>query len=263
MDPYLESHWGDVHHALITYARDQLQGRLPPDLRARIEERVFVESPEGRERPLVPDLRVVKTRRRKAKKAAEANGAGAAEPLVVTLDEPVTQGYIEIRDASSKMRVVTVIEVLSPANKEPGEGQEKYLQKRQELREGRVSLVEIDLVRAGKPLLLFPPQRLPEDHRTPYRVCVHRGWNLAKVEVYRVPLSERLPVIKVPLRQTDADVPLDLQALIEQCYRNGGYEDDIEYRADPDPPLEKQEARWADTLLRQAGLRGRRKRPKP
>ena len=25
MDPYLEQFWGDVHHALITYARDQLQ----------------------------------------------------------------------------------------------------------------------------------------------------------------------------------------------------------------------------------------------
>ena len=44
MDPYLEQHWLDVHHRLATYACDQLQRKLPRDLRARIEERVFVES---------------------------------------------------------------------------------------------------------------------------------------------------------------------------------------------------------------------------
>ena len=33
MDPYLERHWGDVHQALVTYIRDQLQPSLPDDLR--------------------------------------------------------------------------------------------------------------------------------------------------------------------------------------------------------------------------------------
>ena|SRR5947209_5900130 len=42
MDPYLEQFWRDVHASLVIYLRDQLQGRLPPDLRARVEERVFV-----------------------------------------------------------------------------------------------------------------------------------------------------------------------------------------------------------------------------
>lgn len=45
MDPYLERHWRDVHASLAVYARDWLQERLPSGLRARIEERVFVESP--------------------------------------------------------------------------------------------------------------------------------------------------------------------------------------------------------------------------
>jgi hypothetical protein len=34
----------------------------------------------------------------------------------------------------------------------------------------------------------------------------------------------------------------------------------MDYRKDPDPPLEGQEARWTDALLRGAGLRGRRRR---
>ena len=37
MDPFLEARWGDVHTRLTTYACDQLQTQLPPDLRARIE----------------------------------------------------------------------------------------------------------------------------------------------------------------------------------------------------------------------------------
>lgn len=41
MDPYLEAHWGDVHARFIAYASDQLQSKLPSDLRARVQERVF------------------------------------------------------------------------------------------------------------------------------------------------------------------------------------------------------------------------------
>lgn len=113
MDPYLESHWRDIHHRLITYAADEIQTGLPQDLRARVEERVFVES----------DLR------------------------------------------------------------------------------------------------------------------------------------ERLPAISVPLRQGEPDLALDLQRLIEFCYDRGGYEGDLDYARQPDPPLESDDARWADDLLRRAGLR--------
>jgi hypothetical protein len=121
-----------------------------------------------------------------------------------------------------------------------------------------VSLVEIDLIRAGTRPLPVPVDDLPPPFRTSYQVWTRRGWELLKVEIYRVPLRERLPVIRIPLRQTDADVPLDLQALIEECYRNGKYEDDIDYQVDPYPPLDPSEARWADALLRKLGRRPRR-----
>jgi len=263
MDPYLEEHWGDVHHSLITYARDQLRLLLPKDLRGRVEERVFVESPPATRRPLVPDLRVFERKRKSSPKqsTATASSLALAQPLVMTLDDPVTQGYLEIREGGSGGRLVTVIEVLSPSNKVPGEGQTKYLQKQRELIDGQVSLVEIDLVRAGHRLLPFPVERLPEEYRTLYQVCVRRGWKLAEVEVYRVPLRERLPAIRIPLRKTDADVVLDLQALIELCYRNGDYEDDLDYQPDPDPPLGEKDVRWADALLRRAGHRTRSRSP--
>jgi hypothetical protein len=265
MDPYLEPFWGDVHQSLITYARDQLQGVLPGDLRARIQERVFVESPSGPERTMYPDIRVVQRGRRRAPApVAPAGGVAVAEPLCIPLpDEPVTQGYIEILDVGTGRRVVTVIEILSPSNKVPGPGRELYVKKQQECRASGVNLVEIDLLRAGPWVLCVPEYCVPASYRTTYRVCVFRAGAAWLAEVYRVPLRERLPIIKIPLRPTDADVLLDLQILIEQCYRNGGYDEDLDYHNLPGPPLAPEDARWADALLRAHRRRDARRPPAP
>jgi len=258
MDPYLEQFWRDVHASLIIYARDQLQGNLPSDLRARVEERVVVEPGVGEERSVYPDIRVVERGRGYSAAVAVETEADVAllEPVTLRLEsEPMTETFIEIIDVGSGKRVVTVIEVVSLANKLPGDSRDKYRQKQEELRAGGVSLVEIDLLRAGQRRLGVPYHRVPVSHRTAYQVCVRRGWDPEAVQVYAVPLRQRLPIVKVPLRQTDADVPLDLQALIEQGYRNGGYDADIDYRYAPDPPLAADDEQWADGLLRSQGRR--------
>jgi hypothetical protein len=266
MDPYLERYWGDIHHALITYARDQLQGVLPADLRARVEERVFVELPQGLERTIYPDIRVVERGRRKGSSIAVPGVVAVAKPLRVRLpSEPATQGFIEIIDLASSRRVVTVIEVLSPANKSKGPGLTLYRRKQKECQKGSVNFVEIDLLRAGRWVLMVPDYLVPASHRAPYRVCVYRAGDDALGEIYKVPLRERLPVIRIPLRETDEDVALDLQALIDQCYRNGGYDEDIDYQTEPEPPLDAHDVRWADALLRKQGRRAgpaARKRPR-
>ena len=61
MDPYLERHWRDVHHRLITYASDTIAAALPRDLCARVEERILIDVSMKSRRGVYPDARVVET----------------------------------------------------------------------------------------------------------------------------------------------------------------------------------------------------------
>jgi hypothetical protein len=254
MDPYLEQHWRDVHASLIIYARDMMQPKLPGDLFARVEERVFLEAAEGETRSMYPDVRVVE---HGDTFASDTGGVAVAvaEPVVVHYKpEPVDETFIEIIDAGSGNKVITVIEFLSVANKNAGEGQDLYLKKQDELKRGRVSLVEVDLLREGKRILSLPARRIPKHARTPYQVCVRRGWTFGEYEVYPVPLRQRLPAIRIPLRQKDNDISLDLQELIDKAYLNGRYQT-IDYSVAPEPPLGEEDMKWAIEILRQAGKR--------
>ncbi len=257
MDPYLERHWRDVHARLIIYACDQMQRRLPGQLLARVEERVFVESDdEERPRSIYPDLRVVEHGRPSAGTAVAEPGVEIAEPWLIHTrpSDSFTETFIEIIDANSGGRVITVIEFLSQANKQPGEGQDKYRQKQEEMRLGKVNLVEIDLLRSGQRVFMVPPQEVPPDRRTLYQACIWRARKPSTWEHYTFPLNKPLPAIPIPLRKQDNDVLLHLQPLIEQCYENGRYRN-LDYGRPLDPPLTGDDAVWTEQLLRDANGR--------
>ena len=220
MDPYLETRWSDVHVTLLTYIGEALQPLLPPDLRARAEER-----------------------------------AATMEPILVEVAmRPPFERFVQIINVSNGNRVVTVIEILSPWNKRSGRRNDEYRQKIDDYADAGVNVVEIDLLRSSRGRLCVGQEDLPVERRTPYLVCVRRAQRADRWEVYPVPLREPLPRIPVPLREKDADVSLDLQPLIERVYVAGGH-DDINYAVEPDPPLQADDARWADELLKSAGRR--------
>lgn len=257
MDPYLEAHWGDIHTTLMVYARNQLNAQLPDDLQARVEESLAVTEDDQKRRTVYPDVRVVET---PGMSVAESTAAPAvatvdvAQPYVVQLeDEPTTHRHLEIVDTGDG-RLVTAIEILSPANKVGSHGQLIYIRKQREYLRAKVNLVEIDLIRAGNFVLAIPEDRLPTVCRTPYMVCIRRADRESEAELYPVPLRQPLPNIPVPLRPTDKDVVLRLQPLLDDCYRDGRY-DRIDYRQEPVPRLAESDGRWADSILREAGLR--------
>src|SRR5689334_20857042 len=132
MDPFLEAHWRDVHASLIIYTRDALQRVLPRSLRARVEESVLLETPQGiGDHPLFPDVRVVEYAVKRQTEMQPGASVAVAEPLLVEV-EPVSETHLEIIDRESGNRVVTIIEFLSPSNKSPGLNREQYLRKQHE-----------------------------------------------------------------------------------------------------------------------------------
>src|SRR5262245_33439519 len=99
------------------------------------------------------------------------------EPVIVEYrGEPGTETYIHILEAGPGRRLVTVIKVLSLANKLPGDAQRQYRRKQRELSAAGVNLVEIDLLRHGQRVLSLPVSQIPRRVRTTYQVCVRRGW---------------------------------------------------------------------------------------
>ncbi|MGD9856596.1 MAG: DUF4058 family protein [Planctomycetaceae bacterium] len=218
MNPWLEWHWGDVHTRFVTFASIQLQPKLPRDLRARVEERIAVETDEL-----------------------------AAEPIVVLIpDEPVTERFIEIKEFRGGP-VITVIELLSPINKQGG-GKKLYETKRLQLVDAGISLVEIDLIRQGDRPWYVDAGWYADDE--PYHVVVRPGWDIGEMSIYPISLRERLPTFRVPLRDSEEPVLLSLQPVIDQCHDTGGYGEDLDFaEPPPGPPLSPDDWKWIDELL--------------
>ncbi len=255
MDPYLERHWPDVHQRLCTYACDALNEQLGEGLRARMGERLIVERELDPVRAIYPDVRVFEQAPSSRPSSPATGGIAAAEPLVIEIPvDEVRQPFVQIVDLRTGAQVITVIEFLSPSNKLPGDGRIKYQEKRREVLDAGINLVEVDLTRGGERQSLYPVVNLPPEYQTPYLASARRGFGSRKYEIYRIPLREPLPAIRIPLREPAADVVLDLQGLITHVYERGRY-DDMDYRKPCVPPLTGEEAAWADELLKAAGKR--------
>ncbi|MEA3209951.1 MAG: hypothetical protein QOE70_3008 [Chthoniobacter sp.] len=255
MNPFLERTWHPVHTRLINYIGDEIAVRLPEGLVARPEERLAIDAIEPGN-GYVPDVGITETWKQGVaplwtppKDARE--GVVTAEPEILRVDEEIER-WIEIRTVEG--RVVTVIELLSPANKDTD--RTRYKLKQFDYLHSTTSLVEIDLLRAGRFVLPVPePYLRKAENGTSYYICCSRAWRPGTREVYRCPLRERLPAIRIPLRPTDQDLVLDLQPLIDRCYEVGRYYADRSEEI-PGPPFAPDEATWVEERLRTAGLRG-------
>ena len=249
MDPWLEDDWEGVHTRLVTYACDQLQDQLGGGLIARLEKRVYVETEFEEPRQYVPDVHVYDRGRRPPRRAA-AGGVAVAEPEILSLPPPeVREAYIEIRDHKAREKLVTVIELVSPVNKRGVVGRRQYQQKQRDVMRADVNLVEIDLLRGGRAVTLARTRADGGAFAAPYHVSTYRAARPSTVAHVPIPLRQRLPAVGVPLRAKDADVALDLQPLVDRTYRNGRYDDVLDYGRPPVPPLAAADAAWAKRLV--------------
>ncbi len=262
MDPYLEDPeiWPDVHHQLISEIRTLLNPLIRPKYVARVDVRIYTIDHEDPAQKLyrIPDVKIesaamfVRPRLTSPTKLKEADES--LEITTMGADDDVEEAYIKILDIKSK-NLVTHLELVSPTNKVAGsEGRKNYAEKRAEVMASEVHLVEIDLLRRGKPFV----NRRGLDCN--YLVHVSRVNRRPKGRVWPIQLQKRLPIIAIPLHGNDPDVHLDLQLALGNAYEHAAYESSIDYTEASDPPLSEADAAWADALLRRAGLRRRRRR---
>lgn len=120
--------------------------RVWPKYVVRKERRVYLEHsfPDG-DRPLRADVTVMSDTGGPSEPAAPASAAAAVTPVVLNLPMPGErrEAFLTLRDRES-MEVVTVIELLSPANRRPGgDGRREYRSKRESLLASATHLVEL------------------------------------------------------------------------------------------------------------------------
>jgi hypothetical protein len=244
MNPYLEQDdaWHDFHERFLPLVADLLVIQVRPNYIVKIDEHVYVHEPPPEPRRFIgrSDISVG----RAPAPGANRPGVGVLEaPARVGLPALDTEGlaFVEVRDRRNR-ELVTVIELLSPSNKQPGSNRGQYLAKRGQILGSTAHLVEIDLLRGGKPM---PAVDRPE---CDYSVMVSRVEQRPDAEFWPIRLRSPLPEIPVPLRAGHADARLDLQAIVNRLYDAGGYEDYI-YESVPDLPLAPEDLAWARTLV--------------
>jgi hypothetical protein len=182
------------------------------------------------------------------------NTTEVADPAVLYVlpPEEVTEDFIQIVTLEPDSRVVTTIELLSPANKSQGRGREEYLRNRWELLRSDVHLLEIDLLRGGEQTVTVPEVQRPGAE---YCVSLHRGDHSWRFETWSFGVRDRLPRVLVPLSEGTPDLILDLQAVLDRIYDVGRYRSRLNYGQNPSPPMTPEDLTWLDALLRDAGLR--------
>lgn len=228
MDPYLEGEeWEDFHTSFLAAVRAAIAPQLTDDYAARVERRVYIEQPPEEATPSFrqPDVTILYQDRVTPGSAAATASATTATPALLRIPEPVErrEAYLVLRHLPDA-EVVTVVELLSPANKRRGgEGFNAYREKRSAILRSPTHLVEIDLLLHGTPPPLEP--EIPGD----YRITVSRSQRRPGVEVYSWPVLQPMPVVPIPLRHGDDDIRLNVQAVFAQVYDQADYQKTVRY----------------------------------
>jgi hypothetical protein len=235
MDPFIEDQrWADFHSSLIISIRNELARLLVPQYTVVAESYTHLH--------IRPDVSVY-------------HGQANAEPFEhsslaisdatrikeLTIYEVDEQPRIEIRDEEG--RLVTVVEVLSPANK--NRHRDRYLANRDAILYSDIHLIELDLLRGGERMEAdFPSEG--------YVLVVARAQDRAphRGEIYEVGLRDPLPVIPVPLLKGDADVPLNLADLFRDIYIAARYRLQLDYTRPPTIPFSAEDEQWVHSLLK-------------
>ena len=226
MDPYLENPelWPDVHNRLIAALGNELSPRLRPIYYVALEERTYPEEPE--------EIVLV------GQSLKQSRTPTVVEVKLPPIGAQVRETFLEVRTASEG-EVVTVLELLSPANKRSGTGRQMYLDKRELVLSTRTSLVELDLLRG----------------RSDYSFLASRGHRRPKADLISFGVRDPIPPFPLPLRRGEDEPAVDLGNILHALYDRASYDLRIDYEREPVPPLTPADSEWARALIRDGGAK--------
>ena len=214
MNPYLENSklWQQIHKRLIVEIANAMNQKIRPKYRIEIEEMIY-------------EINLIKN--------------SQIEDI---------EWYLEVKEVESG-EVITAIEIISPKNKAAGEGRKSYERKRQQILTSLTNLIEIDLLRRGKKMVV------ENDIKSHYQILVSRSSDRPQADLYAFNLPDQIPAIPLPLVGGELEPIIDLQELLNSVYDLGSYDLVIDYQKEPIIPLAKSDRAWAEDLLKQQGLR--------
>ena len=269
MDPYLErpNLWHGLHNRLIAAIADELGPLLRPRYFVAVEERSYLADPLAIGFSAVPDVGVLgpySTSPWQGVSGQPGVAAPVLEPEIVELSmhEFTRETYLEIQEVDGdgntelwmksdddSVKVVTLLEILSPWNKASRAGRVQYERKRQEVFNSYTSLVEIDLLRAGQ---RFVQTSRKTEH---YTILVSPSAMRPRAQFYPFTVRQAIPTFRLPLQPDDEWPVVDLNAILHQLYDRAAYDLRINYQNDPTPPFAAADAQWIASLLYEAELR--------
>jgi hypothetical protein len=242
MDPYLEHQalWPDVHNSLLAAIRDAMTPLVARRYFVALERRTYLLKSDDLVFVGRPDLSVVAERQ-----PIYVTGASSVVDVLdveVPMVDEIGENYLEIHEVKSG-KLVTLLELLSPANKHSPEGRAQFLQKREEVLRTRTNLVELDLLRAGAPMPLAG-----RPVRSDYRILISRGWQRPRAQLYAFGVRQPMPTIPIPLQPEEPEPVLVLNTVFHELYGRARFDLRLDYTRPPVPPLGEEDASWATSL---------------
>ena len=223
MDPYLEhpALWPGPHNSLIVAIAHAIAPRIAPRDYAALGHRPYDVTDDP----------------------ADSLGRPPSDSMGARIIDRVNETFVEVREVGTD-RLVTVVEVLSPATKGDAEGRRSYEASRRKILESATNFVEIDLLRDGESM-----EAVGETVRTDYSILVRRGGPRPRSTLTTFGVRAAIPTFPLPLREGEDDVPVDLNAILHALYERAHYDLRLDYARPAVPPLSDADAAWSRGLV--------------
>jgi len=235
--------WSTFHARHITYICDFLNDGLPSNYIALSEQSLQVMGDDWGGKSVVkrpkPDVSVFRTRSAPVSlaRSIDIQATWEAELIDVLDPEKMLTGVVirEVNAQAKLGKIVTRLELLSPANKMEGSQYSAYRIKRLESLQVGIPLVEIDyLHETTSPIENLP--HYPDEARSyPYYIAVtdpRPTWNQGEILVYGFGVN--MPVTKAPIPLKDDEViGFDFNPVYQHTFERGRWNQLLDYTEAP------------------------------